>query len=122
MNILIGTILAIMGAGIAAFWVLRIISGGLPQGIRTLDGDNYLILHIIAELFTAILCALSGIGLIMDTGWANPVGLIACGALAYSGINSLAWGLKNSKALSVIFILAIAVSLVSGIYLLAADL
>ena len=118
MHLTVGILLALMSTGMAAFWILRTVSGGLQQGLRTLDRDNYIILHIVAELLTAVLCLAAGSAMIMQLAWGTYLGLVASGALGYSGINSLAWGLKNSPVLSLIFAAATAVAFISGIYLL----
>jgi len=112
-----GVLLMLVGVGMAFFWFSYILKGGVSEGTHTLAGENYITLHITAELLTAVLCLSGGLALALDLGWGLPVGLFACGMLAYTGINSLAW-IKNTRAISIVFIAAFLVSVSIGAYLL----
>ena len=49
------------------------------------------------------------------------LGIFACGMLAYTGVNSLAW-IKNTKATYMIFGVVFIISLAGGAYLLVSCL
>ena len=85
------------------FWLQHILRGGLKEGIKTIDAERYIAPHIAAELLTGLLCMSGAYGLLTGSSWALPVVFLACGMLAYSGLCSLDWALRNSKALSAIF-------------------
>ena len=118
MNITLGIILILTGFGMAFFWISHIAAGNLKQGIKTVEGENYIVFHITAELLTAVICVAAGFGLALGCGWGKPMGLLACGMLAYTGINSLAW-IKNVKAIKILFSAIFIISAVGGGYLLA---
>jgi hypothetical protein len=121
MDTALGILIIIIGIGMVFFWLSFIFNGGLPQGMKTMTGENYIVLHITAELLTAVICLAGGLALVSGLNWGLPVGIFACGMLAYTGINSLAW-IKNTKAISLIFITAFIVSVIGGIYLLVSYL
>jgi hypothetical protein len=121
MDLALGILLMLAGIGMAFFWLSFVLTGGLSQGIRTMAGENYIILHITAELLTSVICLAGGLALAIGFGWGLPVGIFACGMLAYTGINSLAW-IKNTKAISLVFLTVFLISIVGGIYLLTSHL
>ena len=119
MDIAIGVLLMIVGLGMIIFWVRHMTTGGLPQGIRTLESGGYIAFHITAELITGILCILGGLALTLTLKCGAPVSLFASGMLAYTGINSLAWSeVKNKPSLSVMFVVPTVIAVVSGVYLI----
>lgn len=100
------------------FWVIHLIKGGLPDGIRSLENGGFLAFHITAELLTAVFCIAGGTGLITDSPWGIPVALAAGGMLLYTSINSLAWSeVRKTPKLSVMFIVPAAISIFSIVYL-----
>ena len=84
-------------------------------------GENYIILHITAELLTAVISLAAGLALALGFNWGLPVGIFACGMLAYTGINSLAWT-RNTKATYIIFVMVFIISVAGGVYLLVSCL
>ena len=119
MVLVVSVLLVIMGLGIIFFWVQHIATGGLPQGVRTLESDGYIAFHVTAETLTGITCILGGLAFAMGLGWGVPVALVAAGMLAYTGINSLAWkGSRSSPLLALVFTAAILVAFLSIGYLL----
>jgi hypothetical protein len=121
MDLAIGILLTIVGLGMIGFWVRHIASGGMPQGIRTLESDGFIAFHITVELLTGILCMVGGLAVALAAGWGLPVGLFASGMLAYTGINSLAWKEVRSKpVLSLMFIVPTVIAVMSGVYLIIA--
>ena len=118
MDIAVGILLMVVGLGMVLFWARHVATGGLPEGIRTLESGGYIAFHITAELITGVLCILGGLALALAIRCGAPVALFASGMLAYTGINSLAWReVKNKPALSVMFIVPTVIAVFSGIYL-----
>ena len=118
MELAIGILLAVVGVGMIGFWASHIVSGGMPQGIRTLESGGFIIFHITVELTTGILCILGGLALALGIECGPPVALFASGMLAYTGINSLAWGeVRNKPLLGLMFIVPAVIAIFSGIYL-----
>lgn len=117
MQIAVGLLLGIMGAGMAFFWASFLSAGKLNRGWRTTDGENYIVWHIAAELLTASACLISGVALVLDLEWGTPLGLIASGLLAYASINSLAWT-KNSRLITSIMVTGATIAVLSAVYLL----
>ena len=121
MDLAIGILLTVVGLGMIGFWVHHIASGGIPQGIRTLESEGFIAFHITVELLTGILCMVGGLAVALALGWRLPVGLFASGMLAYTGINSLAWKEVRSKPeLSLMFIVPTVIAVMSGVYLIIA--
>ena len=118
MSVAIGVPLALVGVGMIGFWSVHVARGGLANGLATVESDAYIALHIAAETVTAVACLLGGLAVSLGLGWGPAVGLIASGMLAYSGINSLGWGLRNSRPLSIALVIAVAVATASGTSLL----
>jgi hypothetical protein len=120
MSLAVGILLIIVGLGMILFWARHMATGGLPQGIQTLESGGYIAFHITAELTTGTLCILGGVGLALAVSCGAPVALFASGMLAYTGVNSLAWKeVKNRPALSAMFIVPTLIAIISGVYLIA---
>ena len=118
MSLAVGILLIIVGLGMVLFWVHHMATGGLPQGIRTLESGGYIAFHITAELITGILCIFGGLALMLTLTCGVPVALFASGMLAYTGINSLAWKeVRNKPLLSVMFLVPTVIAIFSGVYL-----
>ena len=101
----VSILLMITGFGMVGFWVMHILKGGLPQGIRTLENGGYIGFHIFIELLTGLLCLICGISIILSRDWSSPLALVAGGMLLYTSINSLAWSeVKNKPVLALMFI------------------
>ncbi len=119
MDLTVGILLAVTGAGMIGFWVVHIITGGMPQGIKTLESGGFIAFHISIETITGILCLTGGLALASGQAWANPVALFASGMLAYTGVNSLAWKeVRNKPVFSLMFILPTVIAIVSAVYLI----
>jgi hypothetical protein len=96
------------------FWVMHITTGGLPQGLYTLESEGYIIFHIIAEIIMGTASIVGGVSLIVGVVWGIPVGLVANGMLAYTGINCLAWrAVKQNHMWIVVFCLVTIVAFIN---------
>ena len=118
MNYIIGILLSIVGIGMLGFWLIHITKGGLPQGIRTLENGGHIAFHISIELLTGIVCLVSGTTICLETAWAVPVGLLSCGMLLYTSINSLAWKeVREKPVISLMFVVPAIIAVLSIVYL-----
>ena len=118
MELAIGIMLTMVGLGMIGFWVHHIVSGGMPQGIRTLESGGFIIFHITVELITGLFCILGGLTLALCIDCGPPVALFASGMLAYTGINSLAWKeVRDKPLLALMFIVPAVIAIISGAYL-----
>ena len=113
--------LIFVGLGIATFWVAWILMGNLTEGVRTVENENYIVFHIAAELIAAALAFTGGV-LWLSAHRRAPVFVqVALGALIYTGLNSMAWGIRNDPLISVFFGLTFIVGLI-GLYWFAMGL
>jgi hypothetical protein len=93
--------LGFTGAGIIRYWVSWLRKGNLKEGLRTVEGDSYIALHVAAEVLAGLLSVVAAIGLATGRTWATIVGAFALGMVAYSTINALGWALRNDRKLVV---------------------
>jgi len=119
MNIIIGSLLVIVGLGMIAFWLLHIASGKMTAGIKTLENGGFIAFHISAELITGIICIIGGLMLSFSLGIGSSIALFSSGMLAYTSLNSLAWSeIKSKPSLSIVFIAPLVVAIISCCYLI----
>jgi len=93
--------LGFTGAGIVRYWVRWLRQGNLKEGIRTVEGDSYIALHVAAEALAGAAAIVAAIGLVTGRAWATIAGAFALGMVAYSTINALGWALRNDRKLVV---------------------
>jgi hypothetical protein len=75
----------IVGVGMVAQWTMSYLSNQIPE----LETEPIRIgFHIAAEMATAILLIVGGIGLLLQTPWGRELSLIAFGMLFYTAIVS----------------------------------
>ncbi len=118
MDIVIGALLMIVGIGMIAFWTLHVSSGKMTQGIKTLENGGFIAFHITAELITGFICIIGGLGVALSWNAGYFIPVFACGMLAYTSLNSLAWNeIRNKPALSAMFIVPLLIAIASSIYL-----
>lgn len=114
MEILIATFAGIIGAAMAGIWARDIISGhgfDAPHGLlraREADSDDLMIWHWAAEFGTALLLIAGAFLLLANAAIAEPVMLIALGALMYTSTNSLGWSLAAPERRPYVIPMAIA--------------
>ena len=91
--------LGFTGAGIIRYWVGWLRKGNLKEGLRTVEGDSYVALHVAAEVLAGLLSVVAAIGLVTGRAWATIAGAFALGMVAYSTVNALGWALRNDRKL-----------------------
>jgi len=93
--------LGLTGAGIVRYWVRWLRQGNLKDGVRTVEGDSYIALHVAAEALAGVVSIVAAIGLVTGRGWATVAGAFALGMVAYSTINALGSALHSDRKLVV---------------------
>jgi hypothetical protein len=79
------------------YWLGWLRRGNLKQGLRTVEGDSYIALHVAAEVLTGVVSVVAAIGLVTGRAWAAIAAAFALGMVAYSTINALGWALRNDR-------------------------
>ena len=93
--------LGFTGAGIVRYWVRWLRQGNLKEGVRTVEGDSYIAVHVAAEVLAGVTSIVAAIGLVTGRAWATIAGAFALGMVAYSTINALGWAMRNDRKLVV---------------------
>ena len=75
----------VIGTGMIAQWSMSLISKQIPELITE---PIRIWFHIAAELITAIILIISGVGLLSSGAWSRTLNLIAMGMLFYTCIVS----------------------------------
>ena len=91
--------LGFTGVGIMRYWVRWLRQGNLKEGVRTVEGDSYIALHVAAEALAGVASIVAAIGLVTGKTWATVAGAFALGMVAYSTLNALGWALRNDRKL-----------------------
>ena len=91
--------LGFTGAGMMRYWLGWLRRGNLKQGLRTVEGDSYIALHVAAEVLTGLASVVAAIGLVTGRAWASIAAAFALGMVAYATINALGWALRNDRKL-----------------------
>jgi hypothetical protein len=81
------------------YWLGWLRRGNLKQGLRTVEGDSYVALHVAAEVLMGLASVVAAIGLVTGRAWASIAAAFALGMVAYSTINALGWALRNDRKL-----------------------
>jgi len=103
--------LGFTGAGIVRYWVRWLRQGNLKEGVRTVEGESYIALHVAAEALAGVASIVAAIALVTGRAWATIAGAFALGMVAYSTINALGWALRNDRKLVVPLLGAVSGSL-----------
>jgi hypothetical protein len=102
-----------VGGLMIIMWSFFIVSGQLPE-LQTKPAE--ILLHIVAELVTALLLMVSGVLVLRGIQWANMVLLVALGMLLYTVIVSPGYYIqKGAAAFVVMFALLLALGLVAAV-------
>lgn len=91
--------LGFAGAGMMRYWLGWLRRGNLKGGLRTVEGDSYVALHVAAEVLTGLASMVAAIGLVTGRAWAAIAAAFALGMVAYASINALGWALRNDRKL-----------------------
>ena len=116
----------VIGAAMAGIWARDIMSGhgfDAPHGLlraREADSDDLMIWHWAAEFGTAVLLIGGAFLLIADAAIAEPVMLLALGALVYTSTNSLGWSLAAPERRPYVYPMAAGLigAIISGVVLI----
>ena len=94
-------------------WSFFIVSGQVPE-LQTKPAE--ILLHIIAELLTALLLVVSGVLVLKRIEWGNLTLLVALGMLFYTMIVSPGYYIQNgTPAFVVMFALFLAVGILAAV-------
>ena len=100
-----------------AFWVMHILKGGLPDGVRTVENGGFIGFHVFIELMTGIACITGGVSLFIDAEWGPVLVPVAAGMLLYTSINSLAWSeVRNKPVFAVMFVVPALIATMTIVY------
>jgi hypothetical protein len=78
----------IIGAAIAALWLLLLVTGQVPE---INEGRIGIWFHLAAELLLAAVLVAAGLALLRRRAPARLLSAVALGALGYSAVNSPGW-------------------------------
>ncbi len=81
-----------MGISMIGLWAMFYFNGQIPE-LKTKPIE--IGLHLLAELTTAILLMVSGIGMLTEKGWAYSIYMFATGMLVYTMIQSPGYFLQS---------------------------
>ena len=102
-----------VGALMIIMWSFFFVSGQVPE-LQTKPAE--ILLHIIAELLTALLLVVSGVLVLKRIEWGNLTLLVALGMLFYTMIVSPGYYIQNgTPAFVVMFALFLAVGILAAV-------
>ncbi len=110
-------IMIFLGFAVIAFWVIFILTGSMTNGIYTVENNQYIIFHQIAEFAMAAAALAGGIMLWKGSGKGKHITFLAIGMLLYSSINSSAHAVKNDITLMPVFIFTF-IACIAGLFIL----
>jgi hypothetical protein len=93
--------LGFTGVGIVRYWVRWLRQGNLKEGVRTVEGDSYVALHVAAEVLAGVVSIVAAVGLVTGRTWATVAAAFALGMVAYSTVNALGSALRGDRKLVV---------------------
>jgi peptidoglycan/LPS O-acetylase OafA/YrhL len=102
-----------VGLGMIGQWTASYLTRQIPE----LQSEPYRIwFHIAGEMVTALLLILSGIGLITERSWAQPLYLVSVGMLIYTAIVSPGYFAQRGQWIWVlIFAVIVLLAIISAI-------
>ena len=102
-----------VGALMFIMWSFFIVSGQVPE-FQTKPAE--ILLHIVAEMLTALLLLVSGVLVLRRITWGNLTLLVAIGMLFYTMIVSPGYYIQNGTgAFVVMFALLLALGIVAAV-------
>lgn len=87
-NNLVGVYSILIGVMIIGVWIFLLSTKKVPELKPSSYAPRLIAYHIVAELLTAILLIISGVGFYLVSDWAKMLSAISLGMLLYSVINS----------------------------------
>jgi hypothetical protein len=111
-NRLSAIVMGLQGVSILGMWSAYIFRGVFRDGIRTVENNMYLGLHLLAEMVMGTLLIAGSIGVLLGRGWGRLVGLVGLGSVVYSTINSMADTIRNKPKLTPILVVNLVMALV----------
>ena len=111
-----------LGAIILVMWTVFLATGVLDNGIWTVENNQYLAFHIIAESTMGLLLIVAGVALLRRKRWAVPAAYLGLGMTVYSTINSLAHSVRNEQTLTPVFLASLALACAMAVILMRTDL
>jgi uncharacterized membrane protein len=103
-SIFVGIILALVGLSMLSFWGMWLAQGTLVNGLNTVENNNYIVFHILAESLAGLAALRAAAGLFMGWQSGRRFVYIAGGMVIYSTINSLGESVKNLPSLTPVLI------------------
>ena len=85
---LVGIYSVLIGLMMIGMWVSLLLTKQVPELRPASYAPRLVTYHIVAELLTAIVLIISGVGLFLVSDWAKILSAISLGMLLYSVINS----------------------------------
>ena len=85
---LVGIYSVLIGLMMIGMWVSLLLTKQVPELRPASYAPRLITYHIVAELLTAIVLIISGVGLFLVSDWAKILSAISLGMLLYSVINS----------------------------------
>ncbi len=85
---LVGIYSVLIGLMMIGMWVSLLLTKQVPELRPASYAPRLIAYHIVAELLTAIVLIISGVGLFLVSDWAKILSAISLGMLLYSVINS----------------------------------
>lgn len=85
----------VVGVSMTAMWIMFYVTGSIPELITE---PARILLHITAEIVTAVVLIIAGSGLLTGKTWGYEVYLVATGALLYTMIQSPGYFLHFGQA------------------------
>ncbi len=85
---LVGIYAVSIGLLIIGLWISLLLTKQVPELKPASYAPRLIAYHIVAELLTAIVLIISGVGLFLGSDWARTLSAISLGMLLYSVINS----------------------------------
>ncbi len=85
---LVGIYSVLIGLMMIGMWISLLLTKQVPELRPASYAPRLIAYHIVAELLTAIVLIISGVGLFLVSDWAKILSAISLGMLLYSVINS----------------------------------
>jgi hypothetical protein len=99
-NRIVAALMLVQGVSIIGMWGAFIYGGVFRNGLRTVENNMYLGLHVLAEFMMGALLIAGSIGLLANCAWGRVVSAVGIGSVIYSTVNSMADTVRNKPNLT----------------------